>query len=372
MLKQKDRLLLILHFSPPVHGASKVGDIILSSNVLRRNFFLKHIKIKSSNSLEAIGKFDFIKIFDTILLYFKVIAELIKFKPKKIYFTVSPKGFAFYRDLSISIFVKIYCAFTHCDVFYHYHAKGVNEFTSQSILNRRLTNFFIKNVNIIFISKLMLGEVNNLTGYKSCLVLKNGVEDGIEDINFNDLLERRKENKKINVLYLSNMIKEKGYDTVLQLAKKIKEENINITINFAGSWASLDNEKHFFSYVKDNKLQGIVNYHGLVIGEKKKSLFKQANLFIFPSRYPKEVFPLSILEALSYGLPVLAFDIGAISEIIDAEIGIITQKDSIFESFNKLKNEYLKKEVSLACRKRFLENYTTEVFEKNLVNIIKS
>ena len=92
---------------------------------------------------------------------------------------------------------------------------------------------------------------------------------------------------------------------------------------------------------------------------------------VFPSRYSKEVFPLSLLEALSYGLPILAFDVGAVSEIVIDEVGIITNKGLLFQSFQKMKTQYLNKEVSLVCRKQFLENYTTEVFEKNLIAILK-
>lgn len=52
------KLLCILHYSPPVHGASKVGDTIKSSKILKDEFDCRFIKIKSSNTLEDIGKFN--------------------------------------------------------------------------------------------------------------------------------------------------------------------------------------------------------------------------------------------------------------------------------------------------------------------------
>lgn len=368
----KEKLLLILHHSPPIHGAAKVGDTILGSTILKSNFKSKFIKIKSSVTLESIGRFNFKKIIDAITLFFKILFQLILFKPQKIYFTVSPHGFAFYRDLFISLPIKIYTTLTSCEVFYHYHARGIADFTSKSTLNNKLTNFFVRNVNMIFISEMMVSELVNLTSYKRKLFLKNGVDNTIRANDFETILYTRFENKNINVLYLSNMIKEKGYDTVLDLAKRTKEENIKIEFNFAGAWASQEDEFYFNNFVKNNGLEAIVNYHGLVSGEEKRNVFKKANLFIFPSRYPKEVFPLSLLEALSYGLPILTFDIGAVTDIIDEEIGIVTNdKDFIFESFIKMKKQYLNKAVSLACRNRFLENYTTAVFEKNLVAILK-
>ena len=45
---KKQKLLCILHYSPPAHGASKVGDFIKSSEKLKDEFHCKFIKIKSS------------------------------------------------------------------------------------------------------------------------------------------------------------------------------------------------------------------------------------------------------------------------------------------------------------------------------------
>ena len=133
-MNKKVKLLLILHHSPPIHGASKVGDIILNSKEIASNFDTRYIKIKSSDGIENIGKFGISKILKSITLFFNVFFLLCSFRPQKIYFTVSPFGFAFYRDLIISIPIKCYSFFKQCDVFYHYHASGIKEFTSSSKL----------------------------------------------------------------------------------------------------------------------------------------------------------------------------------------------------------------------------------------------
>ena len=48
---KKQKLLCILHYAPPAHGASKVGDFIKSSQKLKDEFDCRFIKIKSSISL---------------------------------------------------------------------------------------------------------------------------------------------------------------------------------------------------------------------------------------------------------------------------------------------------------------------------------
>ena len=145
---KQEKALFILHYSPPIHGAAKVGDTILKSSVINDAFKTRYIKIKSSNNLESIGTFRLSKIWFFLGLLFNVVYQLVFFRPKIIYFTTSPRGFAFYRDIVISIAVKIYRIFNkNCEVFYHYHAKGIYEFTKHSKKAKNLTNFFVSKVS---------------------------------------------------------------------------------------------------------------------------------------------------------------------------------------------------------------------------------
>lgn len=368
-----EKALFILHYSPPVHGASKVGDSILKSERINKAFNAQYIKIKSSIKLDEIGKFNLTKMIFLLSLLVKVSYKLCLFRPKIIYYTASPSGFAFYRDLIISIPIKIYSLLLKPKIFYHYHAKGILSFTEHSRLNKKLTNFFLRKANLIFISKIMKDEIKLLIGYDKVFYLSNGVESKITDNEFQNIIANRIIKKKVNILYLSNMMREKGFDVVLELAEKLKKNNINnIEINFAGAWKSMSEEEFFNDFVEKKGLSNFITYHGLVQGEKKKFLFSNATLFIFPSSYKKEVFPLSVLESLSFGLPILAYDIGAISEIINDKIGLITNKEYIFEDLNKIINNYQTADIYESCRNEFLDNYSIDIFEKEIIEILKS
>lgn len=367
----KKKVLFILHYSPPVHGASKVGDSILNSNIISDTFESRFIKIKSSQNLNEIGVFSFFKIYCLVELFFKVLIKLVLFRPKVIYYTMSPGGFAFYRDLCMQIPIKCYVFFTRAKIYFHYHAKGIDNFVSGSNLKLWLTNFVTSNVNLIFISELLKTEVQKLNSYKSLFFIPNGVENTLRSEEFNAILNQRETTSYTRILYLSNMIKEKGYDIVLQIARQLKRlGNQDIIIDFAGGWTSDADEIFFKTYVDKYELDDIVHYHGLVLGEQKKELFSKASLFIFPSSYRHEVFPLSILEALSYGLPILAFNIGATPEIINSKIGILTCKDFISEDLNKMIDNYQNETVYQTCRAEFLDYYTVEMFEKNLIKLL--
>lgn len=363
---KKTKLLCILHYSPPAHGASKVGDFIKSNKKLNEEFECKFIKIKSSDTISDIGKINIKKIYLVIELFFKVLFTILVFRPNKIYFTASIRGVAFYRDLLICSIWKLYSKITLCEVYYHYHTKGINKFIQNSI-NKKLTNYFLKNINLVLLSPLLEKDFELVKSYKKIYYLPNGVEDNYNDGSFEKYINK-KDFKNIEILYLSNMIKSKGYFEVLKLANIHK----NYHFNFAGGWQNPNDEKEFFKFIEENKLEDTVTFHGFINGEEKKELFEQSQVFIFPTRYKNEAFPLSILEAFSYGIPVLSTNEGSIPYIIDGKSGIIVKDlNTLNNAFEKIIESHINIESSKYIRERFIKQFNLKQFEENLIRILK-
>jgi len=365
----KPKLLCILHRSPPFHGAAKVGDFISESVKLNEKYNCKFITIKSSDIIGDIGKVNFKKFYLVAELYMKVLFTLLIFRPDKLYFTASVRGVALYRDILISTLWKIYSLFASLDIYYHYHTKGINEVVSSSSQNLKLTNFFVKNVNMVLLSPLLEKDIEKLTTYKSILLLPNGVEDTMLSENFNSYFENKYNNiDTIQVLYLAHMMRDKGYWEALKLVKVNKGKNIHF--NFAGSWKDKKNEIEFFTFIKEHQLEENITYHGFVSGEQKDTLFKNAHLLLYPSK--NDAFPLTLLEALSYGVPVLATNEGSIPYILDDKSGIVIKNLEKLEiEFNHVIKKFINIKSAELCRQRYIDNFNLEQFEENLIKVFK-
>jgi len=366
----KPKLLCILHRSPPAHGAAKVGDFIALSKKLNESFECKFITIKSSNTIGDIGKVNVKKLYFVAELYFKILWALLTFRPQKLYFTASIRSVAFYRDLLLSTLWKIYKLFTPLEVFYHYHTKGVDTYVSGSKRNSKLTRFLIKDVSLILLSPLLEKDFKKVKTYKRIYFLPNGVEDPMLKESFEAYVTKKYfEVKTIEVLYLAHMMKEKGYWDVLELAKSTKGENIRY--HFAGSWKEKERESEFFAFVSEHGLEKQVVYHGFVSGEQKDILFKRAHLLLYPSK--NDAFPLTLLESFAYGVPVIATNEGSIPYILDTQSGIVIQNTKeLYKVLRLAKDYFVNKKVAKYCRERYLENFSLEKFEKNLVEIFSS
>ena len=370
MYMKKTKLLCILHRSPPFHGAAKVGDFIGYSKKINAEFDCRFITIKSSKTIEDIGKVSLKKYYFAVEVYVKVFWMLLIFRPDKLYYTPCVSGIAFYRDLMISTLWKIYSIFISLDVYYHYHTKGVGKFVTFSSFNLKLTNLFVKDVNIILLSPLLENDINNLSTYKSILLLPNGVEDGMKSEDFENYINRKYKYKykTVQVLYLAHMMRDKGYLEALELANLSKCKDFHF--HFAGSWKDEKNKKEFFEYIKLHKLEKNITYHGFLYGVQKSNIFKHANILLYPSK--NDAFPLTVLEALSYGVPVLSTDEGSIPFILDKKSGVVLNDiHKLQDGLSEILEKHTNVESAKYCRQRYLDNFSLEQFEENLVKVLK-
>ncbi len=90
----------------------------------------------------------------------------------------------------------------------------------------------------------------------------------------------------------------------------------------------------FFSLLRTHPA---IEYLGPVYGERKEMFFQSVDMLLFPTKYKNEAEPVSILEALSYGIPVLSADRGCIHSMIDEMSGALFP----FENYVAAATEYI-------------------------------
>ena len=72
----------------------------------------------------------------------------------------------------------------------------------------------------------------------------------------------------------------------------------------------------FSEEVDKRNLNDRIAYVGRKVGEEKEAFFRQSDVFVFPTYYYNECFPLVILEAMEYKLPVISTNEGGIPDIV--------------------------------------------------------
>ena len=94
------------------------------------------------------------------------------------------------------------------------------------------------------------------------------------------------------------------------LANQQAPAGIRIDLTVAGSFWNDSEKKEFEQRLSSPDLlkanKPLVQYVGFANGADKKRLFMESDCFCFPTYYPAESFGLVLLEAMAYGLPIVA------------------------------------------------------------------
>lgn len=114
-----------------------------------------------------------------------------------------------------------------------------------------------------------------------------------------------------NVLFLSRIVKEKGIFELFEACLLLRAEFPSLSLYVAGDGPDL---LDFRNYVEARD-GGFVVFCGSVSGKIKNNFFDTAHLFCLPTYYG-EGLPVTILEALFFGLPVITTKVGGIAGIL--------------------------------------------------------
>lgn len=121
----------------------------------------------------------------------------------------------------------------------------------------------------------------------------------------------RTEGAPISLVYLGYIYKEKGIFDLLDVIASNRDRWLgHLTLTIGGQW----DEDRVLNFIKDNDLGGIVKFVGWVSGDDKATILSKTDILILPSYY--EGLPISILEAMSYAMPVITTPVGGIPEVV--------------------------------------------------------
>jgi glycosyltransferase involved in cell wall biosynthesis len=156
--------------------------------------------------------------------------------------------------------------------------------------------------------------------------------------------------KKPYLLYVGNAYPHKNLEGLLKIFKKMKNEpNFNYQLVLVGKedyfYNRLKKEAEEMDLVKTNILSPAI-FFGFASQPILADLYRNASLYIFPSFV--EGFGLPALEAMSYGLPVIASNSSCLPEILgEAALYFNPSNEKEFSDIIRLglTNEILRKEL---------------------------
>ncbi len=189
---------------------------------------------------------------------------------------------------------------------YHIHGGGFHVFYENSnAFVKKQIRYFINNVDC-----LICLSVQWKTFFTENFNPKR-IEIIANIIDYPVVYKSIPKEKELVFLFLGYIHKQKGIFDLLELIADNKEKysgKIKIVIGGNGEVEKLRR------LITENQLSPIVEFVGWVTKDEKANWLKKTDVYILPSYY--EGLPISILEAMSYGHPIISTNVGGIPEIV--------------------------------------------------------
>lgn len=363
------KLLFLLHLPPPVHGSSMVGRFIKESGVINNQFDCRFINLLASKDVGESGKVTFRKVTGFLSIWFKLFRSLINDRPDLCYLAVTATGAAFYRDILLVALLKLFGV----KRVYHMHNKGVSR-SANGPLQHLLYRFLFNNSEVILLSKHLYGDIQDFVPESRVHICPNGIPDERKKLESENIELQAEAVDPVQILFLSNLIESKGVFVLLEACARLQKEDLAFNIKFIGGegdvTASLFQEK-----VEALNLNGQARYVGKKYGQEKFQAFRSADIFAFPTHYPNECFPLVLLEAMQFSLPIVTTPEGGIADIVEDGVnGFLVSQRSPEALAKKLKvlisDKQKRSEMGKAGRHRYEQKYTIDKFEQRMSGIL--
>ena len=190
--------------------------------------------------------------------------------------------------------------------------------------------------------------------------------------NVDDLLNEKKNNNKIQILWCGRLIGWKHPEKAIYVAKRLKEDGFDFELKIIGTGKL---KQKLEKLIKKNNLNNYVYLTGAVPANKVREYMEKANIYLFTSDY-NEGWGAVLNESMNSACAVVASHaIGAVPYLIkNKKNGIIykdNDKNDLYRSVKLLMNDKkLRNEISYNAYKTISKTWNAETAVKNFLMLV--
>ena len=190
----------------------------------------------------------------------------------------------------------------------HLHGSEMKTFyNSLSVFGKRLVRWCLEHVEVVIVlSESWRAFVSQAAPQANITIVNNYVALPRQEKSKNDTLS-------FNVLFLGVLGQRKGIYDLLGCWPKVLKAVPNARLLIGGN-GEVENASKVAQMLN---LGASVEFLGWIDGDHKAELLKSADAFVLPSY--NEGLPMSVLEAMSWAVPVVTTRVGGIPELITDE-----------------------------------------------------
>lgn len=353
------RILLFAPLPPPLHGQALMAGVLAGESKSWSGLELDAMDAKFADSLADLKAFSLSKVMRLFRYACRISWYCLTKRPDAVVLTPGFYRNTFLKD-SIFIWLTAFILRRKVIAWFHMDYGAFAESPQPGWFRKYMKLTLRRCARFVVCTDKLKATAPDFLPPDRIVALQNGIPDPAEGKTatpgFRDSL---------TVLYVSNMMETKGWKILLEAAAALCRERKDVQFVFygapTGEISEVDIREAFLKAGPPSRIR----YEGFLDAQTKPDVFRRADLFCMPTF--TEAFPIAVLEALAFGLPVIASRVGGIPDMVEEGNGAwLVEPRSVLALHAALTEALLDRSKlassGIAARARFDEKFTAAGF----------
>jgi glycosyltransferase involved in cell wall biosynthesis len=357
------KVLHVAPLPPPLGGMVTYFQGLLDSDVFKSvDFRVVRLSYFNKEKYEGIIRFA-ANCINSIILTANFLVNLVLWQPDIVHIQ-SNSGFGFFEKSWIALLAKIFCKKT----IFHFHGGYMREWYNHS---SPFVQKVIKKCALVN-DRIMTGSPQMRETWLSIGVPPGKVVYVGNAVNLpRDIV--RKPQGQVSILFLTRVTVEKGVIELIDAFLALRKTFRDISLRIVGT--DTKDTPYVRNYLASNDRGCLIEYVGPVSDEQKRQEYMRADIFAFPTYFEDQSY--AVMEAMSYGLAVVASNVGGVPSLIeDGRNGLLVLPKDVESLRNALEavitNTRKRRDLGMNARKTIEMGFTWDVRSQEIVMLYQS
>lgn len=357
---------------PPVGGqnvmVAKIFDEIASCG----DFRVFHLPFYFTPSFESVRRFCFSKVWELVLVWWRFLK--IRMAGGRVDFLLYPAGGPQTVPMIRDLLLLPLLVFGSKRVVVQFHAAGIAERLcgGGGVLGKMLKGLYRRVTAAVVMTKFNRRDPEALGVERVFTIPHRLVDENPEG----QLPDYSGGSEKLTILYAGHLYDQKGTPQLIEAFARVAKSQSGLRLVLMGEflppycWSACE------ARCRELGIADRVEWVGVLRGEEKNRVFADAGIFVFPSVAPYESFGLVMVEAMMWGLPIVATDWrgnrdvgGPVAEYCETGLQMVDSLAAAMEGL--VKNSEKLMERSRASRERFEMCFCENAGSRPYVDLVR-
>ena len=305
---QNLRILIVGQTPPPFGGQAVMIQLLLDGAY--PGVDLHHVRMDLSRDLGSTGKWQLGKLWRLIQVVAKIYYAKLLWRPDVLYYPPCGPGF-----LPVARDIALLCAtrFLFRSTIFHFHASGLTEYSERlHPLMKVMFDLAYGQPDVaIRLSKMAPAEGPNLHCKREYIIA-----NGIRDAAGHSLIRNRDTKAAIQILFVALLTAEKGVLIVIEAINALLRQGADVQLTCVGGWESASLRTIAESLIDFAHKASFISPE-CWLTKRSGSNTGPRTSFAFPAFFHSETFPLVLLEAMAFSLPIVSTRWRGIPDVVE-------------------------------------------------------